>query len=62
MPVPQIERRAVARRVQVRAAIRIMKKAALAVVDEEINFEIEQPINLPRVKVLTGRLSYRLAR
>ena len=62
VPVPQIEGRAVARRVQVRAAIHIMKKAALGMVDDEINFQIEQPIDLSCVKVLTGRLGYRLPR
>ena len=62
VPVPEIERRAIARRVQIRAAIHIMQKAALGMVDDEINFEIEQPINLACVKVLTGRLGYRLPR
>ena len=62
VPVPEIERRAITRGVQVRAAIHIIKKAALGMVDDEINFEIEQPINLACVKVLTGRLGYRLPR
>jgi hypothetical protein len=57
----EVESRAVTVHVQVRTAIHVIQKATVAMANDEIDFQVEQPLSLPAVEMLTGHLEDRLS-